>query len=183
MDDMKLPVGKTCSDCRKWSQCKRIIGSLTGKETICDWAPSRFEENNESLLRQIEALQNEKTELMNDLQRIHERAEEALADQPDNYASFLAVTDIQELTAKRAYPPLQDLTITLRPEVQWFAEQMELALQANDHKLGWKDCSKDWLNEQLHRHTRYLLQDNITRRAANVANFAMMIADNARGAR
>jgi SOS-response transcriptional repressor LexA len=73
--------------------------------------------------------------------------------------------------------------VTLRPEVQWFAEQMELALQANDHKTGWKDCSKDWLIEQLHRNARYLIQDNIARRAANVANFAMMIADNAKGAK
>ena len=28
--------------------------------------------------------------------------------------------------------------VDLRPEVQWFAEQMELQLRANDHKGGWQ---------------------------------------------
>jgi hypothetical protein len=56
MDDMKLPEGKTCSDCRSWARCKKFIGSLTGKETTCDWAPSRFEESNESLMKRIESL-------------------------------------------------------------------------------------------------------------------------------
>lgn len=30
----------------------------------------------------------------------------------------------------------QPTTITLRPVVRWFAEQMELALRRNDHNQG-----------------------------------------------
>lgn len=35
--------------------------------------------------------------------------------------------------------------LKLRPEVQWFAENMERALRANDHKGGWLDCRVEWL--------------------------------------
>ena len=41
--DMKLPDGKTCIDCKNWNRCKALIG-LTGKETSCDFSPSRFVE-------------------------------------------------------------------------------------------------------------------------------------------
>lgn len=39
----RLPVGKTCADCRYFvPKCSWLIGSLTGDETLCDWDPSRF---------------------------------------------------------------------------------------------------------------------------------------------
>ena len=79
------------------------------------------------------------------------------------------------------------MKIELRPEVQWFAEHMELALQANDHKGGWRhdSCSAllirlreetDELKAALQKgyHLRHIVQE-----AADVANFAMMVADNA----
>lgn len=75
--------------------------------------------------------------------------------------------------------------IELRPEVQWFAEQMELTLRRNDHKGGWKDCDIDWLMERLEEEAKelfYSLQtpnskESIISEATDVANFAMMIAD------
>jgi hypothetical protein len=42
--DIALPAGKTCSDCAHWKRCKALIQSMTGKETTCDFAPSRFRE-------------------------------------------------------------------------------------------------------------------------------------------
>lgn len=54
---------------------------------------------------ELERLQEENTDLKNDLQRIYERVNEALADQPDNYASVFAVEDIQEIISKWIYPP------------------------------------------------------------------------------
>ena len=42
-DDMKLPVGKTCGDCLHFGRCKWLVG-VRGKETTCDFAPSRFQE-------------------------------------------------------------------------------------------------------------------------------------------
>ncbi|MNU34876.1 hypothetical protein D3C71_234620 [compost metagenome] len=92
-------------------------------------------------------------------------------------------------------------SIVLRPEVQWFAEQMELMLQANEHKGGWSsessefllmECERnfDMLDVAVSNHTRASHTDSkelrkewmaaIMRRSANVANFAMMVADNVR---
>ena len=32
----------TCEDCVHWAKCKSLIKTLTGKETNCDFVPSRF---------------------------------------------------------------------------------------------------------------------------------------------
>jgi NTP pyrophosphatase (non-canonical NTP hydrolase) len=83
----------------------------------------------------------------------------------------------------------------VRPEVLAFAQAMEVELRENDGKGGWEDCGTEWL---LHRMTeeRRELTEAVKRRhaalgatskretaaavlseAADVANFAMMIAD------
>ena len=79
----------------------------------------------------------------------------------------------------------------VRPVVQWFAEHMELRLMENDHKSGWDDESREFLLGRLEAnyHSLYAkLQgygscfdaDGTIRKAVNIANFAMMIADNSR---
>jgi len=93
----------------------------------------------------------------------------------------------------------------LRPEVQWFAEQMEKRLGVNDHKGGWDHCDDDYLFIRLQEETEELRDylfirpyltlecpdchhrqvaenntddiDELIAEAADVANFAMMIAD------
>jgi hypothetical protein len=40
-DDMRLPAGMTCADCRSFRGCVRFLG-IKGDEVTCDWAPSRF---------------------------------------------------------------------------------------------------------------------------------------------
>jgi hypothetical protein len=40
-DDMKLPPGVTCAECYYFKRCVSFIG-ISGDETTCDWAPSRF---------------------------------------------------------------------------------------------------------------------------------------------
>lgn len=77
----------------------------------------------------------------------------------------------------------------IRDSVKWFAEQMELKLQENDAKGGWDDCGIYWLLERLREETRELEiaidihrdlgapHNNIVKEAADVANFAMMVAD------
>lgn len=85
--------------------------------------------------------------------------------------------------------------IELRPEVQKFAEEMEKQLKANEHKGGWKDCTYDFLLSELDKNLNRLRYLNghrggciaeikesvkeVNRRCANIANFAMMICDNA----
>jgi NTP pyrophosphatase (non-canonical NTP hydrolase) len=78
----------------------------------------------------------------------------------------------------------------LRPVVEWFADRMEVQLRANDHKTGWLGHTFDSLRKRLDEEAyelRGAVKDNkgaaeIVREAADVANFAMMIADNARRA-
>ena len=68
-----------------------------------------------------------------------------------------------------------------------FAERMDEKLEANSHKNGWQDCSDKWLLNRLRQETKELTKavesgkiDRISSEAADVANFAMFIADNAR---
>ena len=87
-----------------------------------------------------------------------------------------------------------------RAEVREFARHMEAKLRENDHKGGWNDCERGWLLRRLGQEVgelRRALRANeqrlqraawtdigrdasrrrIAREAADVANFAMMIAD------
>ncbi|MDB5056142.1 MAG: hypothetical protein JWM44_4192 [Bacilli bacterium] len=78
---------------------------------------------------------------------------------------------------------------SLRPEVQWFSEQMEATLKRHDHKGGWgpDHCSMNYLLEALKEEvtelsiaTGYIgddARDIIIRKCTNVANYAMMNAD------
>ena len=75
----------------------------------------------------------------------------------------------------------------VRPEVLWFAQQMEAKLQANDHKGGWENESIHSLIGRLGQEWRELHDalfppwkrdpERVAEEAADVANFAMMIAD------
>ncbi len=79
--------------------------------------------------------------------------------------------------------------ITLRPEVAAFAILMETRLRANDHKPGWRKSWPSTLWAALIGNASPLLvgcnnggdPDAVARHAADVANFAMMMADNAGG--
>lgn len=39
--DMKLPEGKTCSDCANYEDCRRLF-LVSANSTVCDWSPSYF---------------------------------------------------------------------------------------------------------------------------------------------
>ena len=75
--------------------------------------------------------------------------------------------------------------VSCRTSVNWFAEQMELKLRDNDHKGGWASCEHSWLLDRLKQEVGELEkaldqvdnQENVIKEAADVANFALMIAD------
>lgn len=70
----------------------------------------------------------------------------------------------------------------IRPEVKDFAALMEQKLKANDHKPGWKNDSFRALFRRLEQEMRELREcpdEFVIDEAIDVANFAMMIADNA----
>ena len=72
-----------------------------------------------------------------------------------------------------------------RKSVKWFAGVMEERLQRNDQKGGWETCSDRYLLERLAGELIELAQAvstdkdlHVIYEAADLANFAMMIADN-----
>lgn len=76
--------------------------------------------------------------------------------------------------------------ITLRSEVARFAQDMERVLRANDHKGGWQNETTGYLSKRLHQEVHELSRElmrkprccyAVRKEAADVANFAMMIAD------
>lgn len=74
----------------------------------------------------------------------------------------------------------------MRTEVESFAKMMETKLKANEAKGGWQRTSQGWLIRRLLEEVGELITaletDNIAAiqgEAADVGNFAMMIADNA----
>ncbi len=73
----------------------------------------------------------------------------------------------------------------LRPELDAFADLMEKVLRRNDHKGHWCACTTSYLFSRLVEEVGELgrsideerAKDRIRKEAADVANFAMMIAD------
>ena len=85
----------------------------------------------------------------------------------------------------------QPFIYSLRPEVAWFAWQMELQLRANDHKGGWQGDALLSLWDRLYEEADELRSElyalplvplRIVKEAVDVANFAMMVADSFRDA-
>ena len=89
--------------------------------------------------------------------------------------------------------PIDTAELKVRPEVARFALLMEQRLRENEEKGGWRRCPRSELTELLIKEIGELagavVQSAITpaeprlewavrRKAANVGNFAMMIADN-----
>lgn len=89
--------------------------------------------------------------------------------------------------ALSAIPARDEALEGLRPEVLAFARLMETKLRANDHKPGWKSDRAADLWRRLSADETYELYEAITAdapdpkhvgsEAADIANFAMMIAD------
>lgn len=79
----------------------------------------------------------------------------------------------------------------MRKQVEWFAEQMEKTLQRNDRKGGWDECDYEYLIQRLEEEVEELRElegnpdvkgNDIIRECTDIANFAMMIADQVRRA-
>ena len=107
----------------------------------------------------------------------------------------------EELKTRERAEQSEAQAAVMRPEVRWFAEKMEQTLRANDHKSGWGDCEFRWLLGRINEEVLELQLacngltgaeeigkttdcpidgETIIREATDVANFAMMIADNIR---
>ena len=74
-----------------------------------------------------------------------------------------------------------------RPEVVWFADAMERKLRENDHKRHWTGMGMQYLSMRLTQERKELYAaiasgdpTLVLDEAADIANFAMMVADVAR---
>lgn len=103
----------------------------------------------------------------------------------DCEAAIEAVNAMPEML--ETYQRQVEIITYLRPEVLRFAMAMEKELRQNDHKGGWKSMGNPGLLVRLHEEMEELrcVLDNdrpareILSESADVANFAMMLADNA----
>ena len=107
---------------------------------------------------------------------------------PPIHTMTISLEDWEE---QKKWAELGKLAEGIRPEVLWFAKQMENKLKQNDWKGGWKDCEFVYLAECLINQSGDLMMDlstliedsdsstinSIINKATNTANFAMMIAD------
>jgi NTP pyrophosphatase (non-canonical NTP hydrolase) len=92
---------------------------------------------------------------------------------------------MRPLSAAERQALREQLSIIVRPEVAAFALAMEDKLRKNDHKGGWKDCTKQYMAMRLTQEREELRNaiqrgdppEQIMKEAADVANFAMMVAD------
>jgi hypothetical protein len=103
------------------------------------------------------------------------------------------ITSRKELAERLARPSREE---EMREPVRWFAGEMEKKLKANDHKGGWSSLWFDDLWELLGQELDELenaiaesdaddpvTNEELISECADIANFAMMIADNSRAAR
>ena len=74
----------------------------------------------------------------------------------------------------------------LSKQLSWFTGKMAQKLRANDHKGSWAGLDNDHLVRRLQQEFVELTEaiakgtpDQVVAEAADVANFALMIADNA----
>jgi hypothetical protein len=70
----------------------------------------------------------------------------------------------------------------IRPELGWFTEQMEMQLLDNDHKGGWIRRCEEFLIAELEKNLKRIKSTSTAsveyqRKCANIANYAMMLAD------
>ena len=82
-----------------------------------------------------------------------------------------------------------------RREISDFIVNMEYVLQLNDHKGGWQSCDYSYLMDRIAINLKEMRrlywvgnrspgkQDFLMKKATDIANFAMMIYDNALNAR
>jgi hypothetical protein len=95
-----------------------------------------------------------------------------------------SVIDGQLATLPAADQQGAEMTTELRPEVAAFAEAMELQLRKNGWKGHWRYCTGTYLFNRIRGEVNELSRASTAeerlKEAADVANFAMMIADNAK---
>ena len=106
-----------------------------------------------------------------------------------NCGAFMELSEDGDYILYSAFDAVKGALNELRPEVLAFARLMEAQLRENDHKGGWHGADEDYLLKRLNDEVIELTEacdqrgyapksqrKNVGREAADVANFAMMLA-------
>ena len=167
-----------------------ILLVILGMAGISIWAEERGGkeagriEVGSELKRQADSLESE-FPLVAEYVRYVGKSLEGGADVPP--ANFIKRLLRSKLEKSRGYdiPPPENLQI--RPVIHWFAVEMERKLRANDGRKGdWRNVQTNELLDGLRSELRELVNmaytgrvEDIVSECADVANYAMMIADRA----
>src|SRR5690606_38996730 len=106
-NDMKLPAGHTCSDCRHFARCQKLC-SRRGDETECDWSPSMFTYDMTRLLAENAELQAQLA--ASGLATRSEAPMEALANAHAQIETLQAEVEALQAEVCQQHLAIQDLT-------------------------------------------------------------------------
>lgn len=136
--------------------------------------------------RELVALADERLGIALEEQARAERAESEVAATKKALIETVGRLDDMNDAVEAAMPELREHR-GLRREVRAFALLMEQKLRENDYKGGWGECELPWLLGRLRQEVDELGAvaqarppmgpEQVGREAADVGNFAMMIAD------
>jgi hypothetical protein len=119
-----------------------------------------------------------------DLKELERKLDECLQKEtPESLREWLNKKRAEE---KEADGGQIDCKVSLRPELQKFAEAMEKILEYQDrYKSGWENCTLQYLSMRLTQERKELAEafqkkdkEAIKHECCDIANFCMMIYDN-----
>ncbi len=158
-------------------------------EALAERSERESREALEALKKELAEVRDGYHALNKNWEKVHDAAmrplRRALGDDDASVGEMVQTIERLKLACSSCRSPSPTTHGQLRPAVAWFAWLMEEALRRNDYKGNWQDCEvTGYLWERLTEEKRELkraLADSdstrIEREAADVANIAMMIAD------
>jgi len=164
---------------------------LVAEATVAEKELMRFRDEFPKAVAEVARLRKENGRLEDQLQRTqtYEGNIAAALLEKDQFIKFTESN--RDEWAKRAEERLEEVfrlrafAEWVRPELRQFALRMEERLRANDHKSHWANSTEDMLFVRLEEELEELrgavavgMKDAVIHEAADVANFAMMLADN-----
>lgn len=184
-------LGETSPDMLFWDRSGRRVRGMGKKVVTCVYCGMVYPEGTPThgaaiLTEHIKTCEKHPMrELERQLSSALERAEKAEQDLKEKTRAY--VQSVKRVMDKSLQPVSSDIPKReIISPVAWFGGQMVNKLQQNDHKGHWHGLSIDYLQIRLMQEVQELNDaleckaqaKDIISEAVDVANFAMMIADN-----
>lgn len=173
-----------CPICNSWSKEKYILRAQKEKDRLDFWLPycEDYEEACRAVCDNSPGIDRQWKEIFPNPAAYRKMV---LAQKK---AELAATTTNTMLAAIKPFENYRSLSyMEIRPEIMRVAEAMEHKLRENAHKGKWKFCPLQYLSMRLTQEKKELIRavmekryQDVLNEAADVCNFAMMIADNYR---